>query len=174
MATSPIVISRRQTLWVRTIAQWYHGLGAWLYVVLVLGLITVMAFVYLYQASYVAMQIDRMGALEQRLDELHEQNSALLLRIARYEDMSRIQNEARAMGLGQATHVEYVEVVLGGAATRDDVAHESPVGSTYGAQPSALLDQETLPTTGGSWVASTVARQFQGWIGKGAAVPGVD
>ncbi len=174
MASSPIVISRRQNQWARTIAQWYHGLGGWLYVVLVLAVITVMAFVYLYQASYVALQIDRMVALEERLDELHEQNSALLLRIAGYEDMSRIKNEARAMGLGEATHVEYVEVVVGGAAPRDGAVQESPTGSTYGTQPSSLPDDEALPRTGGSWVASTITQQFQSWIGTGMAAPGVD
>ena len=173
MASSPIVISRRQSSWARIIAQWFRALGAWLYVVLVLGLITAMVFVYLYQANYVALQIEQMVTLERRLDELHEQNSALLLRIAKYEDMSRIETEARAMGLGEATHVEYIQVVLDDAAARNETTQGAATGSTYSTQPSGLRG-DVLPTTGGSWVSSAITQQFQGWIGGGTAAQGTD
>lgn len=171
MASSPIVISRRQNWWGRTIAQLSRDLGAWLYVAIVLGLVSVLAFVYLAQASYVARQIDLMVELEQQLDVLHEQNSVLLLRIAKFEEMSRIKSQATAMGLGQAKSVEYVEVVLDDAspvAPRDST-QGSPTSGVHGGQSSGSLENQGLPATGALRFAPTIAQQFQGWIGRGTA-----
>jgi cell division protein FtsL len=171
MASSSVVISRRQNLWGRTIAQLSRDLGAWLYVALVLGLVTVLAFIYLAQASYVARQIDQMVQLETSLAELHEENSALLLRIAKYESMSRIKTEARAMGLSEARQLEYIEVVLddAGPASQRDVVQDLPTSAVTGGQQFASLPNEPPPVVGVLRLAPTIAQQFQGWICGGTA-----
>lgn len=169
MASSSITIARRHNVWQRIVARLSRDLGAWLYVAVVLGLVSALAFVYLAQASYVAGQIDEMAELERKLDLLHEENNALLLRISRYEDMSRIQTEARAMGLGEAQQVEYVVVVVddSGPVQWEDVVSGLPPGAVRGTLPSASLQNEGAPTTAGLGLAATIAQQFQGWIGAG-------
>jgi hypothetical protein len=171
MASSPVVVSKRQSLWGRTIAQLSRDLGAWLYVAVVLGLVTVLAFTYLAQASYVARQIEKMVKLEQRLGELHEENSALLLRIAKYEELSRIKSEAQAMGLGEAKHVEYVEVVLEEATPgpQGDAVRELPTGANSGGQQAVPPKYDTPLTIGSLPLAPTIVQQFQGWIRRGTS-----
>jgi cell division protein FtsL len=171
MASGPIIIPRRQNWWGRTIAQLSSDLGAWLYVAVVLALVSVLAFVYLAQASYVARQINEMVELEQQLDVLHEENSALLLRIAKYEDMSRIKTEAKAMGLGEAQHVEYVEVVLDDAspAPQGDVVRGLPTSAVSDGQQSAPLQNDMPLAAAGMRLPSTIVQQFEGWIGSGTA-----
>jgi cell division protein FtsL len=171
MASSQIVILRRQNWWGRTIDQLSRDLGAWLYIAVVLGLVSVLAFVYLAQASYVARQIDEMVKLEQELDVLNEENSALLLRIAKYEEMSRIKTEAKAMGLGEARHVEYVTVVLDDPipALQGDVLQGLPSSVVSDGQRSVPLQNDTPLATVGLRLPSAIAQQFQGWIGRGTA-----
>ena len=195
MATNPIIISRRQNLWGRIIAQLSRDLGAWLYVAVVLGLVSVLAFAYLAQASYVARQIDLMAKLEGDLDVLHEENGMLLLRIAKVEDMSRIKAEARAMGLGEATHIEYVVVVLddpqpaaqGPPATLNPrrsgtpfaPGGEDPTGDARSSQSlangatvvrsSVPREGEDAPAPEGPRLVSAIAQQFQRWISGGTA-----
>jgi hypothetical protein len=169
MASSPVVIDRHQNWWGRTIAQLSRDLGAGLYVALVLGLISVLAFVYLAQASYVARQIDDMVDLQNTLTVLHEENSALLLSVAKYEEMSRIKTEARAMGLGEAKQVEYIEVVLDDAnpSSQGDMVRDMPTSAGNGGQQSVSLPNKVPLTVGGLRLAPTIAQQFQGWIGAG-------
>jgi hypothetical protein len=171
MASSQVVISRRQNLWGRTVAQLSRDFGVWLYVGAVLSLVTVLAFVYLAQASYVARQIEDMVMLEHELDDVHEVNSALSLRIAKYEDMPRIKTEAKAMGLGEATRVEYLEVVVddAGPGSQGDVIQNLPTGAIGGNQQSGLSQSGATYAVGGLRVAPTIAQQFQGWIGRGTA-----
>jgi hypothetical protein len=174
MASSPIVISRRhhEGLWGRTIAQWFRGLGAWPHVLLAAALVGAMASVYLYQISFVERQIDQMVRFESDLADLNQRNNELSVSIAGYEDMSRIKTEARAMGLGEATHIEYLDVVLDGSTAQDHVIQGLSASAASAGQSSAWLEDETLPTSGGSWVASTIVQQFRGWIDRGTAALG--
>lgn len=176
MASNPIILSRRQSLWGRIIARLCRDLGAWLYVALVLGLVSVLAFVYLAQASYVARQIDLMVELEDMLDVLHEENSVLLLRIARYEEMPRIKAEARAMGLGDATHVEYVEVVLddAGPAARGGMVQSSPTSRVNGGQSQVTSEGVGVLSPEGLRFVSAIAQQFQSWISGSTAGRGAE
>ncbi len=171
MATNPIIISRRQNLWGRIIAQLSRDLGACLYVAVVLGLVSVLAFAYLAQASYVARQIDLMAKLEGDLDVLHEENSMLLLRIAKVEDMSRIKAQARAMGLGEATHIEYVVVVLGDPqpAVRADTTLNSLANGATAVRSSVASEGNDVAAPEGLRLVSAIAQQFQGWISGGTA-----
>jgi hypothetical protein len=171
MASSPIVISRRQNWWEHTVSQLSRELGAWLYIAVVLGVVSALAFVYLAEASYVARQIDQMVELEQELDVLHEENSALLLRISKYEEMSRIKTEAKAMGFAEPAHVEYVEVVVDDAspAAQSDAVQAAPSGGVTGGQQSTPVQDDAPLATFGLRLPSTIAQQFQGWIGIGTA-----
>lgn len=176
MSSNPIIISRRQNPWARAIAQLSRDLGAWLYVAGTLVLVSVLAFVYLGQASYVARQIELMVELEEQIDGLHEANNALLLHIAEHEDMSRIKAEARAMGLGEAKQVEYVVVVLDGVSSTvpNDAVSSLATSAANGAQPSVQLLGDRVPTTAGLRLASAIAQQFQSWIGSSATAWGAE
>jgi hypothetical protein len=139
------------------IAQWSRDLGMWLYVAALICLVSMLAFVYLAQASYVAGQMEQMVGLEYQVRTIKEDSNALLVCIARYEDLSRIKTEARALGLGEPKHVEYVEVVVdeplsptgwGGG----DSPHGSSAGEGIGLQ----------PPSPGLW--SKAVQQFRQWI----------
>ena len=166
MASNPVILSRRQNLTERIIAQLSGDLGLWLYLAIVLVVGTALAFAYLAQASYAARQIETMVELEQKLSELHEQNSVLRLQVAGYEDITRIKSEARAMGLGEAAQVEYVEVVLDEPATPGGTAPSSKAG---GDQSSALSGWNSVTDWPGVRFVSVIARQFQAWISRGVA-----
>jgi hypothetical protein len=176
MSSNPIIISRRQNPWARAIAQLARDLGGWLYVAGTLVLVSVLAFVYLGQASYVARQIELMVELEQQIDDLHEANNALLLQIAGHEDMSLIKAEARAMGLGEAKQVEYVVVVLDDAtsAVLKGAASGLTTSAANGAPSSVPLLADRVPTTAGLRLASAIAQQFQSWIGSNATAWGAE
>jgi len=167
MASNPIVISRHQSPLGRMITQLTRDLGAWLYVGLVLALASVLAFVYLAQASYAARQIDLMVELEKQLVVLHEENSVLQLDIATYEEMSRIKTQARAMGLGEATRVEYIEVLLDEPAAQGKTSQSSAIGSANGGQSSAPQVWDGMSGWPGVQYVSVIARQFQNWISRG-------
>jgi cell division protein FtsL len=171
MASSPVAISRRQNWWQRTVSQLSHELGAWLYIAVVLGVVSALAFVYLAEASYVARQIDQMVELEQELDELHEQNSALLLSISKYEEVSRIETQAKAMGFGEPAHVEYLEVAVDDAspAAQGSAVQGAPSGAVSGGQQSAPLQDDSPLAAAGLRLPSSIAQQFQGWIGMATA-----
>jgi hypothetical protein len=176
MATNPMIISRRQTIgtpyphlgvWGRLFARLSDELGAWLYVAVVLVLVSVLAFAYLAQASYVARQIEWMATLEQQLDVVHERNSMLLLSIAEAEDMPRIKAEARAMGLGEATRIEYLVVIL------DDLQPAAPGDTPLTPRGGTDLTRGRSSVTraaanvaapSSSRLVSTIAQQFQSWI----------
>jgi hypothetical protein len=71
------------------------------------------AAVYLGQTTYVAGQMQEMEDLERRLRETRWANNDLLLEIAQHQHMSRIEEEATALGLGPAEQFQYVEVLVG-------------------------------------------------------------
>jgi cell division protein FtsL len=126
--------------------------GPWLYILLLLCLIGLVAFLYLAQTASVAKRIEEMESLEEDLRDLKRDNNALLLQIAQRQQMSRIKQEARAMGLAEAEHVEHVEVMLDqpDASLGDDMAHNSPSSSPLGSS--------HLP----AWL-NRVVRQFGRW-----------
>ena len=72
-------------------------------------MIGLVAFLYLAQTTSVARQIEEMEKLERELSHLRWDNNAVELQIAQYQEMSRIQREARALGLREPEHMEYIE-----------------------------------------------------------------
>jgi len=145
----------------RAISEPADDLKRWLYVLVLLVLVSLVAFLYLAQASYVAKQTEEMKALESNLRELKKDNNALLLRIAQYEQMPRIEQEARALGFGEPEHIGYVEVVLdepapllGGEAAPDSLSPSPDVSSH-------------LPT----WLHNVLC-QFREWVNLGTAGAG--
>jgi hypothetical protein len=74
----------------------------------------IVAGAYLGQTTYVAGQAREMEKLERQLREMRWANNDLLLEIAQYQDMSRIEREAAESGLGPAQQFEYVEVMVDG------------------------------------------------------------
>lgn len=130
--------------------------GPWLYILFLLCLIGLVAFLYLAQTASVALQIEEMESLEKDLRDLKWDNNALLLQIAQHQQMSRIKQEATAMGLAEAEHVEHVEVLLDqpDASLGGDIEHDSPS--------SLPMASSHLP----AWL-NQVARQFGRWTSGG-------
>jgi len=136
-----------------TIPQLGYDVGPWLYVLALLCMVALVAFLYLAQTTAVARQIEEMESLERQLRQLRWDNNALLLQIAQYQKMSRIKQEARDMGLAEAQDVEYVEVVL-------DQSEKSSDGDIAPHVPSSL------PTTSShspAWLEH-VMRQLRNWL----------
>jgi len=77
----------------------------------------IIAALYLGMTTYVAGQVQEMEDLERRLRETRWVNNDLLLEIAQHQHMSRIEEEATALGLGPAEQFQYVEVTVGGRAS---------------------------------------------------------
>jgi|GEM_PF-2033826 len=158
MTDDRMTVSENKNALPRAIPLVSYDLQRWLYVLALLCLISVLAFVYLAQASYVTKQIEEMENLEHKRGEIEQDNSALLLQIAQYEQMSRLQQEARALGLDEPEHVEYVEVVL------DETATSSLDNVAYDPRSSSPASPSYLP----AWWHSIV-HQFGDWIKGGTA-----
>ena len=148
-----------QAVFGEAIPQLSHDVGPWLYVVALLCLVGLVAFLYLAQTTSVAKQTEEMESLEGELHRLKWDNDALLLQIAQHQRASRIKQEAKAMGLGEADQVEYIEVAL----DRPDV---SLGGDMAERSPSSLpMASPRFP----AWLDRLVA-QFGDWA-SGGPVP---
>nr|MBC7245870.1 hypothetical protein [Chloroflexota bacterium] len=124
----------------------------WFYALALLCLISLLAFLYLALASYVANEMDATGSLEATIQALKKENNKLRLEIVLKEDPARIQQEARAMGFAEPQHVEYVEVVL----------NEPVVSSPDAASNSQQSSVADAPPAPGWW--ANILRQFRAWI----------
>jgi cell division protein FtsL len=136
-----------------TILHLSLDLRMWLYVLLALCLVSALAFVHVWQMSYVANQIEVMEGLEEDLLERKQGNNALRLQISQLEQMPRLKAQAQAMGLGKPEHIEYVEVSVPLAVTtsRGGAAGAVIKSLAVGAAPSRIW-----------WVEA--AQQFGGWV----------
>ena len=132
----------------------------WLYVIASLCLVSLLAFIQLSQASLVSRQIDVMESLERDVLVLRQRQNLLRLQIAEYERMPRIKQEARALGLGEAQHIEYVRVpAVDAAATRAG-------GVQVRTEPPHTAMFVGLP----AWLSSAL-RQFADWVGLAGLQP---
>jgi hypothetical protein len=129
----------------RIMAPWWKNLGVWVYAPVMIIVVSVLIFIYLMQASYVAGQAETMAELEQELHTVKQAISQTRLKIAAHEGVERIRSEARAMGLGEPDHIDYIEVLVASAQPEDQVAYGpgwSPqASSTEGGLFSAALQQ---------------------------------
>ncbi len=128
--------------------------GPWLYLLALFCLLSLVAFLYLRQTTSVVKLIQEMEELEQQRRHVNWDNNALRLQIATRQPVSRIQQEARAMGLGEAESIEYVEVYW-----------DEPGSGVDGAGPphSVPTPQATLAVP--TWLRPLV-QQFGDWASQ--------
>ncbi|MBC7261681.1 MAG: hypothetical protein H5T63_06675 [Chloroflexi bacterium] len=124
----------------------------WLYVLALLCLISLLAFLYLALASYVAQEMETTATLEATIQSVKEENNKLRLAIVLKEDLTWIQQEARKMGFAEAQRVEYLEVVM----------DEEAVAATSMPSPAHQLSPADAPSAPGWW--DKIVRQFRDWI----------
>ncbi len=130
----------------------------WLYMAAALCLIGTLGFVYVGQASQVASLIGDMEDLESDFYDLKQQNNALRLEIAQYEQVSQLRERAQALGFVEAETIEYVVVVLD-----EEHAVTNDSGRT-GVGQAGLGPLSQLPA---SWHG--IWRQFTNWVGVAGA-----
>jgi len=125
--------SRNGNLLGQALSQLSDDLRRWLHVLMLLCLASLLSFLYLAQASWVAKHIAEMETLDNDLRELKKEYNVLLLPIAQYKRMPRTKQKARALGLAEPEHIEYVGVVLDGPAPSlgGDTMHGSRSFSPY-------------------------------------------
>lgn len=124
----------------------------WLYALALLCLVSLMAFLYLALASFVASEMETTGTLEATIQSIKEANNKLRLDIVLKEDLARVQQEARAMGFVTPQHVECLEVVIEETSTQPAVTSDSSDSSPM---------TDTLSTP--SWWDGLI-RQFRDWV----------
>jgi hypothetical protein len=153
-ARSPIAAVLTRDLWMPYVTRRLAEVGRWGSVLVAVGMLSLLAFVQLGQASYVARQVDTMQTLEGKLISLKQTNNSLRLRIAEQALPARIRAEARALGLGEAQDVEYVVVTLSEPSAV--VGAHSPQGL------SGVSQQPSLARLPG-WLHGALS-QFTDWI----------
>lgn len=94
----------------------------WLYSLVIMLLLSLLAMLYLAQTGYVARRVEEMRALEIELVEAKKANSELRLALAAAEDWTALRQRAAALGLQKPERTEYVEVPL------PDVTPENTAG----------------------------------------------
>lgn len=134
-------VSLRQA---REASQWLHAL-------VLLCLVSLLAFLYLALASSVAREIETTATLETNIQSMKEANNKLRLEIVLKEDLTRIQQEAKAMGFVTPQHMEYLEVVL-----KEPLA---PTDTSGGGQPLPMTGTSSTP---GWW--DRLVGQFRDWV----------
>jgi hypothetical protein len=77
-----------------------------------LAVISLSAFLYLTQACHVARQVDDMTLLEQQIQQLKQQNNALLLQISQHEKLPLLRQQAQLLGFGPPERIEYLVVTV--------------------------------------------------------------
>ncbi len=125
------------------------------YAMVLLGTVTALIFVYLWQAGRVERLKERMWTLESDIQTIKRDNNELVLEIGRAQQLGSLQQRARALGLGEAQTVEYLEVVVpvfdGGKASMGYAASRSDA------------DVQELP----AWV-QRIVWQFREWARSNA------
>ena len=153
---SPIAAVLTRDLWMPYVTRRLAEVGRWSSLLVAVGVLCLLAFVQLGQASYVARQIDAMQMLENELISLKQTNNSLRLRIAEQELPARIRAEARALGLGEAQDVEYVAVTL-----VETSAAAGGHNSQWSAGVSGRQNLARLP----AWLHGVLS-QFANWIAR--------
>lgn len=75
-----------------------------------LAALSLVCWIYLTQASAVTTATYRIDALHLELDQLRNQNATLVLEIAQFETLSRIETRARELGFRPTSEVTYLPV----------------------------------------------------------------
>jgi hypothetical protein len=77
---------------------------------LILAIFSLVGWLYLTQASAVTATSYRIDELRVELDQIKNQNAALILEIAELEALSRVKTRARELGFEPTTNVTYLPV----------------------------------------------------------------
>jgi hypothetical protein len=77
---------------------------------LILATFSLVAWLYLTQASAVTATRYRIDEFRVELDQLRNQNAALALEIAQLEKLARVETRAQELGLGPTTNIRYLPV----------------------------------------------------------------
>jgi hypothetical protein len=77
---------------------------------LILATFSLVGWLYLTQASAVTTTSYRIDELRVELDQLKNQNAALVIEISQLEALSRVEARARELGFGPTTNVKYLPV----------------------------------------------------------------
>jgi hypothetical protein len=120
----------------------------WFYVLALLCLVSLLAFLYLALANYVACEMDKTATLEAEIQKTKDANNKLRLEIVLKEDLVRIQQEAKQMGFVEPQRVEYLKVVL-----------DEPASPASSGQQSSGTGASSTP---GWW--DNMVRQFRDWV----------
>jgi hypothetical protein len=126
----------------------------WVYVVTLFLLGTLLAFVHVAQTGYVVRQTEEMERLESQMLALKQGNNAIRLRIAEYEQWSRLKGKAIGLGFGEPERIEYVDVQVS-----DMPVATSKQDTSQSGVPFSPVRFEHLPDF---W--QQLARQFTVWI----------
>ena len=140
----------------KVIPRLSSDVGPWLYLLALFCLLGLVAFLYLRQTTSVVKLIEEMEDLEHQGRHLDWDINALRLQVATRQPISRIQQEARGMGLGEAEHIEYVEVQWdepGGPADGTGSQHTAPTPHGTLALPAWL---QPLVQQFGAWASQDV------------------
>jgi cell division protein FtsL len=125
--SSDIIISLRPENVIRQI-PWRVGSRSALGFVLLLALISMVGWLYITQASSVTATSYRIDDLRMELDNIRNQNAALILEIAELEALSRVERRALELGFHPAQDIKYVHLA-------DYPVSDEEEESIYGAMP---------------------------------------
>jgi len=107
--SSNTIISFRPENVIRQI-PWRLDSKAALGFLLLLAAFSLVGWLYLTQASAVTTTSYRIDEMRVELDQLKNQNAALILEIAELEAISRVEARARELGFAPATNIKYMAV----------------------------------------------------------------
>lgn len=128
--SSNTMISLRPENVIRQI-PWRLDSKAALGFLLILLTFSLVGWLYLSQASAVTTTSYRIDELRVELDQIKNQNAALILEIAELEAMSRVETRARELGFVPATELKYLPVPNYPAASKAEIAGYGSVHIEY-------------------------------------------
>jgi hypothetical protein len=125
--SSDVVISLRPENFIRQI-PWRVGRRSALGFILLLALLSLVGWLYITQASSVTTTSYRIDELRMELDNIRNQNAAVILEIAELEALSRVEYRALELGFQPAQDVKYISL-------SDYPVPDEADESIYGAMP---------------------------------------
>lgn len=127
-------------------------------VLLILAIFSLVGWVYLTQASAVTATSYQIHELRLELDQLKNQNAALVLEIAKLEALSRVESRAKELGFASINEVHYLSIAEYPVSSPEDISPyrgTNPVKSnvdTYVVRPDASQWWVSTLDTMAAWV----------------------
>ena len=104
---------------------WRVGSKTALGVLLILAVFSLVGWLYLTNASTVTATSYRIDELRMELDQIRNQNAAIILEIAELEALARVELRARELGFQPSTDLKYLSVANYPASQEKNEAEES-------------------------------------------------